>query len=1094
MMRLVMTLLVRDEQDIIRHNLDYHLARGVDFVIATDNLSQDRTPDILREYERQGKLRLLHEPDDTYAQHKWVTSMARQAFTEYGADWVINNDADEFWWPRTGSLKDALAQVPPEVDILAANRCNFLVEPGESDAPFFARMVNREVVSLNALGNPLPPKVAHRGSAAVEVAQGNHAVAGLRDGPAASGLVDILHFPVRDYAQIENKIAKGGAAYARNTELPRSLGATWRTLFDELREHGHLRSYFGSVEHDDHKLAIRKERGEVVEDRRLADFMAARSDECSGDSQVMAARPMMPRVSIIIPVHDDERYLRQCLSSVRKQSLAEIEIICIDDASCDGSPEILREAARQDGRIQLIFNERNLGPGPSRNRGLAMATGDFVRLVDADDLLPPDSTELLYQRALATGAGAVRGTLARFGEGISTQLIRRTDRHASAFRDDPDLWVPWWHTSYLVRANIIRDNAIRFPNLRRGEDPVFMAGVLVHADAVSVLDRLVYLYRAYPKDRGAAGTRFSDVVDSFHHAARVKALYLEHCPAAWTDGYGPFLLEDFRKFLGRCALDAHQAAFVNCECAQIWGIGDIVVAAPVAPGDAAAVSTSAPRESEYWNGLFAREDPWDYGNAYEQMKYGHTLELLAGVPASRVIELGCAEGHFTAMLAPLAGRLLAVDISAAALARAKSRCVGLDNVDFLEFDIADGIPGDDHDLIVCSEVLYYLRDAEAVTTMAERARDSLRLGGHVILTHARVVSDDPTATGFDFNEIGAKFIGDTFCACEGLEFVLELRTDLYYIQLFRRTGQEGVPDHPGPREVLQRSHAPISHPAIKWGGCQVTLGEARNLWRTRDVPVLMYHRIADDGPEALAPYRVSPAQFERQLAWLSRNGWHGMDLAAYCRHRFSGSFGELPGKPVILTFDDAYRDFYHSAFPLLHRYGFSATVFVPVDFVGDCAQWDAQYGPPAEIMGWEEMAHLRRHGIAFGSHSCAHQRASEMGPEALLADAVRSKAVIEEKLGGPVTGFCYPYASADPHSREVIRQAGYDWAVCGRGGNPPDLENPYYIPRIEVIGGEPMEHFIARLPSPREVDEGARQNYLRLRARRDRATYMPPRA
>ena len=104
-MKLVMTLLVRDEEDIVRENLDFHLAQGVDQVIVTDNGSEDATAEILREYESQGVLRLLFEASDDYSQGRWVTRMAGWR-PPSGADWVINNDADEFWWPRAGIPED----------------------------------------------------------------------------------------------------------------------------------------------------------------------------------------------------------------------------------------------------------------------------------------------------------------------------------------------------------------------------------------------------------------------------------------------------------------------------------------------------------------------------------------------------------------------------------------------------------------------------------------------------------------------------------------------------------------------------------------------------------------------------------------------------------------------------------------------------------------------------------------------------------------------------------------------------------------------------------------------------------------------------
>src|SRR5262245_15603831 len=176
-MRIVMTLLVRNEEDIVGANIAYHLSQGVDFIIATDNRSEDETAKILQWYARQGVLRYIYEEADDYSQGIWVTRMARLAHAEHYADWVINNDADEFWWPARGSLHAVLQQMPMYVDRVEVQRHNFVAV--ETADPFFASMVYRETRSLNALGQPLPPKVMHRGSSQVIVAQGNHAAEGM---------------------------------------------------------------------------------------------------------------------------------------------------------------------------------------------------------------------------------------------------------------------------------------------------------------------------------------------------------------------------------------------------------------------------------------------------------------------------------------------------------------------------------------------------------------------------------------------------------------------------------------------------------------------------------------------------------------------------------------------------------------------------------------------------------------------------------------------------------------------------------------------------------------------------------------------------
>ena len=112
-MKLVMTLLARDEADIVESWLAFHLNAGADFVIATDNRSEDGTTDVLERYAREGHVHLIREPGEDLRQDEWVTRMARLAATEFAADWVINSDADEFWWPSGASLSEMLAAVPP---------------------------------------------------------------------------------------------------------------------------------------------------------------------------------------------------------------------------------------------------------------------------------------------------------------------------------------------------------------------------------------------------------------------------------------------------------------------------------------------------------------------------------------------------------------------------------------------------------------------------------------------------------------------------------------------------------------------------------------------------------------------------------------------------------------------------------------------------------------------------------------------------------------------------------------------------------------------------------------------------------------------
>src|SRR6266571_8942420 len=145
-MKLVMTLLARDEADIVDDQIRFHLNAGVDFVIATDNLSEDGTTEILESYARDGQLHLIREEDKYLRQSEWITRMGRLAASDFGADWVIHSDTDEFWWPRGESLKDVLTSVPERYGIVRALLRQFVPRP--DDGSFFAdRMVVRMATS-----------------------------------------------------------------------------------------------------------------------------------------------------------------------------------------------------------------------------------------------------------------------------------------------------------------------------------------------------------------------------------------------------------------------------------------------------------------------------------------------------------------------------------------------------------------------------------------------------------------------------------------------------------------------------------------------------------------------------------------------------------------------------------------------------------------------------------------------------------------------------------------------------------------------------------------------------------------------------------
>jgi glycosyltransferase involved in cell wall biosynthesis/peptidoglycan/xylan/chitin deacetylase (PgdA/CDA1 family) len=801
----------------------------------------------------------------------------------------------------------------------------------------------------------------------------------------------------------------------------------------------------------------------------------------------------VPHVSIVVPVLDAETWLEECLISALNQTMAGIEVICVDDASSDGSGAILEKAAARDARLRVIRHDRTLGAAAARNTGLAAARGKYVRMLDADDLLPRDSTALLFDRAQETGAEIVRGALALFesetGAGTPPTIEPVVDRRLTDFRSEPQLWKPFWHTSYLIATDLIRANGIEYPQLSRGEDPVFIARVMLTERPVSLTSDIVYLYRRYRKTSGSKSRDSRALEDYLTHGALVKALYSSH-PKCWTQGYAPFLRKGIDRLLAKSKLTEEEAARLGSKARELFDdCASGPANAPMPPPDEAP-PVSLPQD--HWERVFARRDPWNYASAYEERKYDQTLELLPDGPIAKAAEFGCAEGRFTERLARRVGTLEAFDLSTKALERARQTCAELGNVSFFQRDIADGLSDEDYDLIVCSEILYYLRDRAAIAAVARRLSDALRPGGHVLMANPNMVCDDKESTGFDFHTVGARSFAAIFSSIPGLEYMRELRTDLYRIQLFRRVGDEsparvGTP-HPA-AEVLLRAHAPLEHAAIRWGGCAVTAAEARFLSTTTLVPVLLYHRVTADPHPELADYAVSPAMFERQLAWLQRHGYRSLRLGDLHRTWYGDGVREIAGRPVAITFDDAFADFHDHAWPLLRKYGFDATVFVPVDYVGGTAAWDGDAGT-AKLMTWEQIQELSRAGVDFGSHGCGHKLLTRLSDEAALDEAVRSRTILEEKLSKTIEGLAYPWNQAKAREQKLVRRAGYRYALGRLRGEDPDLDNPFYIPRIEILGSDTLDGFVARLPGLNRADARQAAEFERRLAEGDRTLYM----
>jgi hypothetical protein len=276
-MKVVQTLVVRDEADIVDAQIAYHLNAGVDFVIAADHQSVDGTTEILEAYVRAGFLRRIPVQGDVH-EARWRTSMARLAATEHGADWVINTDADEFWMPRQGSLKDTLGAIPDRIGVVWALSRHFVPRP--DDDRFFAERMTLRVSLPAALNDPTSPyrphgKAAHRADPEIVVRHGAHSASSPRLRPLPDWYVaDVLHFPFRSSEQWERK-------GVRRATGDKPLGQYVRA--HQARQRGNAAETFRSLLVDRGTEARGLVSGALVSDTRIREALRElRSGDTSG--------------------------------------------------------------------------------------------------------------------------------------------------------------------------------------------------------------------------------------------------------------------------------------------------------------------------------------------------------------------------------------------------------------------------------------------------------------------------------------------------------------------------------------------------------------------------------------------------------------------------------------------------------------------------------------------------------------------------------------------------------------------------------------------------------------------------------------------
>lgn len=193
------------------------------------------------------------------------------------------------------------------------------------------------------------------------------------------------------------------------------------------------------------------------------------------------------------------------------------------------------------------------------------------------------------------------------------------------------------------------------------------------------------------------------------------------------------------------------------------------------------------------------------------------------------------------------------------------------------------------------------------------------------------------------------------------------------------------------------------------------------------IPILLYHQISSKEPAYDPRGLIVPTdQFENQMNYLYEHGYSCISIKEIL-HDINNK-ATRRNKVFALSFDDGYADFMTEAYPILQRYGFTATVFVVTDLVGKQSNWNGEQGTP--LLSWEQIKVLQQAGISIGSHCCTHSDLTQLSYEEIWDEVKNSKQKLENELDEEISLMSYPYGESNNEIQAFAKAAGYKLA-CG---------------------------------------------------------------
>jgi len=244
------------------------------------------------------------------------------------------------------------------------------------------------------------------------------------------------------------------------------------------------------------------------------------------------------KISIVVPCYNVAIYINRCLESIQNQTLKDIEIICVDDASVDNTRDILMRCADQDTRIKVIAKDKNEGAGKARNLGIDNACGEFIVFMDPDDYYPTsDTLEKMYKAVVENNVKIAGGNLIKLNPGgCCTKEMMFKCSEKRTFQDAP---FSYGYTRFIYNRDFLVKNKIYFPDYKRFQDPPFFVSAMIAAKNYYAMADYVYVYRVGHKKINWDEQKVLDTLNGLcdilkqSRVHKIYALYVEQIRILW---------------------------------------------------------------------------------------------------------------------------------------------------------------------------------------------------------------------------------------------------------------------------------------------------------------------------------------------------------------------------------------------------------------------------------------------------------------------------------------------------------------------------------------------------------------------------------